>query len=191
MMLKPKRIIWLGMAVALLQSGILYAMVEQRASILRNGADITLLTEPVDPRDFLRGDYVTLGYGISSIAADRISGTLPVASGHADIYVTVKQGDDGAWAFAGASWQKRDDLPEGEVELRGQTRSFVNSPLYGQVGVNYGIERYYVPEGQGKAIEDQQRERKIEAVIAVSDAGEAQIRALKDDGKVLYEEPVY
>ena len=37
----------------------------------------------------------------------------------------------------------------------------------------------------------QQRERKIEAVIAVSPAGDAQIRALKDDGNVLYEEPIY
>lgn len=190
MMFKFKRIIWLGIAVALLQSGVLYAMVEQRAAILRNGKDITLLSEPVDPRDFLRGDYVTLSYAISNIAFDKISGTAP-AEGDGDIYVSVKLADDGSWSFNSASWQKRNDVPANEIELHGQTSAFINSPAYSQVHVNYGIERYYVPEGEGRAIEDQQRERKIEAVIAVNDAGDAQIRALKDDGKVLYEEPLY
>lgn len=191
MTLKLNRFLWLGAGVALLQSGALYAMVAQHASILRNGTDITLLTEPVDPHDLLRGDYVTLGYGISNIEAGKISGTPPVADGLADIYVTVKQGDDGAWTFGGASWQRREDLQAGEIQLRGRTASFANATVYHQLRVTYGIERYYVPEGQGKAIEDQQRERKIEAVIAVSPAGDAQIRALKDDGNVLYEEPIY
>ncbi|MGH7004567.1 MAG: GDYXXLXY domain-containing protein [Alphaproteobacteria bacterium] len=189
-MIRIPRIVWLGMAVALLQSGALYAMVEQRAAILRNGNDITLLTEPVDPRDFLRGDYVTLGYAISAIAAGDIAGTAPTARGAADIYVSVKRDGAGAWGFSAASWQRRDDLPEGEVQLHGQVRN-VATPFPGKIRVNYGIERYYVPEGQGKAIEAQQRERRIEAVIAVSSEGDAQIRALKDNGAVLYEEPLY
>jgi uncharacterized membrane-anchored protein len=191
MMIRFKRIVWLGIVVALLQSGVLYAMVEQRASILRNGANITLLTEPVDPRDFLRGDYVTLGYGITNIAANTINGTAPTDQGPADVFVAVKQDGAGAWVYSSASWQKRDNLPNGEVELRGHIRNFYGLTTESTFRVVYGIERYYVPEGQGRAIEDQQRERKIEAVIAVSSAGDAQIRALKDDGKVLYAEPLY
>ncbi len=191
-MIFKRRILWIGALVAQLQSGALYAMVAQRASILRNGSDITLLTEPVDPHDLMRGDYVTLGYGISNIEAAKVSGKPPVGEDRlADIYVTVKQGDDGAWIFSSASWQKRDDLQPGEVQLRGRTAGFANAVVYPQLRVNYGIERYYVPEGQGRAIEDQQRESKIEAVIAVSPAGDAQIRALKDNGMLLYEEPVY
>jgi uncharacterized membrane-anchored protein len=191
MTLKINRFLWLGAAVAVLQSGALYAMVAQHASILRNGTDITLLTEPVDPHDLLRGDYVTLGYGISNIEAGKVSGTPPIANGLADIYVTVKQGDDGAWIFSAASWQKREDLQPGEIQLRGRTASFTNAAVYHQLRVTYGIERYYVPEGQGRAVESRQRERKIEAVIAVLPSGDAQIRALKDDGNVLYEEPIY
>ncbi len=189
--MKINRYIWLGAAVAILQSGALYAMVAQRASILRSGTNITLLTEPVDPHDLLRGDYVTLGYGISNVEAGKVSGTPPVADGLADIYVTVKQGDDGAWMFSEASWQKREGLPDGEVQLRGRTTSHNNAAAYSQLRVTYGVERYYVPEGDGLAIENQQRERKIEAVIAVSPNGDAQIRALKDEGKLLYEEPMY
>ncbi len=191
MTLKINRYIWLGAAVAILQSGALYAMVAQRASILRSGTNITLLTEPVDPHDLLRGDYVTLGYGISNVEAGKVSGTPPVADGLADIYVTVKQGDDGAWMFSEASWQKREGLSDGEVQLRGRTTSHNNAAAYSQLRVTYGVERYYVPEGDGLAIENQQRERKIEAVIAVSPNGDAQIRALKDEGKLLYEEPMY
>jgi len=188
---KINRYVWLGAAVALMQSGVLYAMVQQHVSILRNGTNITLQSEPVDPHDFLRGDYVTLRYAVSNIEAGKISGTPTATNGPADVYVAVKEGDGGVWTFTGASWQKREDLPAGEIQLRGRTSSFANAAAYSQLRVTYGIERYYVPEGQGRAIEDQQRERKIEAVIAVSSAGDAQIRALKDDGMVLYEEPIY
>ncbi len=128
MTLKINRYIWLGAAVAILQSGALYAMVAQRASILRSGTDITLLTEPVDPHDLLRGDYVTLGYGISNVEAGKVSGTPPIADGPMDIYVTVKQGDDGAWMLSEASWQKREGLPDGEVQLRGRTPALTMQP---------------------------------------------------------------
>lgn len=191
MILKINRLLWLGAIVAVLQSGALYAMVAQHASILRNGTNILLLTQPVDPRDFLRGDYVTLGYGISSIEASKVTGTPPATDGLADIYVALKQIDGGSWTFAGASWQRREDLQPGEIQLRGRTAGYANAAVYHDLRVQYGIERYYVPEGQGRVIEDQQSERKIEAVIAVSPAGDAQIRALRNNGEVLYEEPLY
>ena len=191
MKIKVNRFLWLGAAVALMQSGVLYAMVQQHVSILRDGTDITLQSEPVDPHDFLRGDYVTLRYAISNIEAGKISGAIPATDGPADVYVTVKEGDGGVWSFASASWQKRDDVPSGEVQLHGRTSSFANAAAYSPLRITYGIERYYVPEGQGRVIEAQQQERKIEAVIAVSSAGDAQIRALKDNGNVLYEEPIY
>ena len=191
MILKVNRLLLLGAAVALLQSGALYAMVAERASILRSGTTITLTTEPVDPHDFLRGDYVTLGYSISNVEASKVTGTPPATEGLADIYVTVKAADDGHWTFAGASWQKRNDLQPGEIQLRGRTAGYANAAVYHDLRIQYGIERYYVPEGQGRLIEDQQRERKIEAVIAVSPSGDAQIRALRNNGEILYEEPVY
>ena len=49
---------------ALIQCGILLYMIQSRASILQNGTEVTLKTEPVDPRDLLRGDYVVLGYAL-------------------------------------------------------------------------------------------------------------------------------
>ncbi|MDQ0998930.1 putative membrane-anchored protein [Phyllobacterium ifriqiyense] len=190
-MFTGKRIIWLGIIVALLQSGALYAMVEQRASILRSGKDVILLSQPIDPRDFLRGDYVILSYDISNVSIDKISGTRPDAKGLINVYVTLVKGADERWNFASASWQARTDLKPDEVQLRGRTPNYAYFASDNTYHVDYGIERYYVPEGQGLAIEEQQRERKIDVVIAVSNEGDAQIRALRSDGKVLYEEPLY
>jgi uncharacterized membrane-anchored protein len=39
---------------------------------LRTGTEILLKTEPVDPRDLFRGDYVTLNYEISTLDLDEI-----------------------------------------------------------------------------------------------------------------------
>lgn len=182
---------WLfGMAAlsALFQSGILYAAIENRASILRDGKDIVLLTQPVDPRDLMRGDYVTLGYGISSIPRSEITGTPD--GDHADIYVAVKPGADGNWQFSRASFQLIGDLAAGEVMMKGRTRYAVSQQPE-LVSVDYGIERYYIPEGEGARIEDEQRQQNIQAVIAVSPAGVAQIKALNENGKPLYQEPLY
>ncbi|QND53160.1 GDYXXLXY domain-containing protein [Phyllobacterium sp. 628] len=188
---KVNLLVLAGVTIAILQSGVLYAMVEKRAMILRNGTMITLRTEPVDPRDLLRGEYVRLGYSISTVDVAKVTGEKPDTKGFIDIYVTVKQAPDGEWGFSSASWQKRTDIPSGEIQIRGQTLNNSYSVVNDIYRVNYGIERYYLPEGWGHAIEDVQKERRIDAVIAVSKAGEAQIRALKDNGRLLYQEPLY
>lgn len=55
--------------------GSLVVMIQGRAAILRDGTEIVLKTEPVDPRDLMRGDYVRLGYtDISSIDKGLIEG---------------------------------------------------------------------------------------------------------------------
>ncbi len=82
---------------ALLQTGILYAGIEKRAAILRSGQDIVFQTEPVDPRDLMRGDYVVLGYEISNIARSAIQGVRP--AGSRTVYVAVKPGCQGHFTF--------------------------------------------------------------------------------------------
>ena len=67
------RIIVAAIVVALAQVGFLGWLIAGRAAILRDGQEIVLKVEPVDPRDLLRGDYVRLGYEISSIPVSRIS----------------------------------------------------------------------------------------------------------------------
>ena len=57
--------------------------------------------------------------------------------------------------------------------------------------VQYGIDRYYLPEGEGRAIEADMRERPFAVLVAVGSDGTPQIKALMDGDKVLFEEPLY
>lgn len=190
-MMHGRKIFAAALAVAILQSSALYAMIEKRAAILRDGKTIVLLTEPVDPRDLLRGDYVRLGYDISSVPSSAFPSREPVIPGGSDVYVAVKPDESGRFQFSRASFRPLEKLTEGEVVLKGKTAYGMAGELPVNVTVHYGIERYYVPEGEGLAIEEAQRERRIEAVIAVSEEGATQIRALRDNGKELYKEPLY
>src|SRR4051794_36188355 len=68
----PKAVLF-GVAI-LIQCVLLVLMVADRMQILREGAEVTLQTEPVDPRDLLRGDYVVLRYDISQLPAGALAG---------------------------------------------------------------------------------------------------------------------
>ena len=61
----------------------------------------------------------------------------------------------------------------------------------GNLTVSYGIERFYVPEGEGRPIEDGRNQGRVSVAVRVSEGGQAQIRALMLDNEPLYEEPLY
>jgi uncharacterized membrane-anchored protein len=177
---------------ALVQCGILLYMIQSRASILQNGREVVLKTEPVDPRDLLRGDYVTLGYAISSFPAAEIDGDTNTRSEESSpVYVALKKGADGIWAKSRASVSPIADLKPDEVLITGRALYGFTPKSSDNVRVNYGIERFYVPEGEGSAIESERNERRIDAVIMVNAKGKAQMKRLMDAGAALYEEPLY
>ncbi len=181
-----------ALAAALIQCAILGYMIQSRASILKNGTEIVLKTEPIDPRDLLRGDYVTLGYSISQFAATEISGDFNTFLDEATpVYVALKKDDDGSWQKSRVSITRISDLKPDEILIAGRSISGFSPQTSDNVRVNYGIERFYVPEGEGKPIEEAQGERRIDAVLMVDANGRAQMKALRDNGVALYEEPLY
>ncbi len=187
---KPRRWLYIGATLAaLLQSGVIYASIEKRASILRSGKEVVLQTQPVDPRDLMRGDYVALGYAISSVDRKAIPGPAP-ADAHV-VYVAVKPGPTDVWVFSRASFKPFTDLAPDEAQIRGESPYAIDDEPEQAITLDFGIERYYIPEGQGHDIEDAEREHRITAVVAVSAGGTAVIKALRDDGRPLYEEPPY
>jgi hypothetical protein len=58
------------------------------------------------------------------------------------------------------------------------------------VAVRYGLESYFVPQGEGKKIE-QTRRALLEVVAAVAPSGQAAIKRLLIDGQPVYDEPPY
>ena len=189
MMIRAKWLYAGAVAAALLQSGILYAGIEKRASVLRSGREVVLQTEPVDPRDLMRGDYVILGYEISSVRRKDILGEPP--AGARTVYVALKPDAGGVWRFSRAAFTVFGDLASDEAQIRGEAIYPVSDDQDQTVRLNFGIERYYVPEGEGREIEDSQREHHITAVVAVDANGGAVIKALRDNGRQLYAEPLY
>lgn len=184
-----KRLYIGAVLAALLQTGILFGAVEKRAYILRGGQEVVLQTEPVDPRDLMRGDYVTLRYQISSIKRDAIRG-VP-AAGDRNLYVAVKPDGDGFAQFSRAAFAPFTDLSDGEVQLRGKAVNTIPNASGAIIGVLYGIERYYVPEGEGRRVERAQQAKRITAVVAVDPDGHAVLKSLRDNGRQLYAEPLY
>ncbi len=163
--------------VALAQTAVLAAMVIDRVMLLHTGREIVLPIVPVDPRDLFRGEYVRLGYGINTVP-------MTPADLHRDetVYVVLERKTaDEDWHVAGAARSLPGDLNPDHIVLKGRF-------LWGGM-VHYGIESYFVPQGEGARLEGLARDRKLAALVAVDKAGNAVIKGLIVDGKVQYEEP--
>ena len=59
------------------------------------------------------------------------------------------------------------------------------------IAPDYGIERFYLPEGEGMAIQNDMRVRPFGIRAAIAGNGTAQIKALMDGDTTLFEEPLY
>ncbi len=175
--------VWLAaFLVALLQTGAIGAIVAKRAIHLAQGREILIDVIPVDPRDFFRGDYVRLGYSISSVNTLPCDG-LKITSAGTPVFVTLErkgEPEEGKWAPVAASMVY---LPLPESDPRIVLRGVVQSCRSGHVShVTYGIESYFVPEGTGGVIEGATREGAVKAVISVDRHGNAAIKGLIVNG---------
>lgn len=104
------------------------------------GETIRLKVEPVDPRDFFRGDYVILGYDFSRRQSPD--------TGDGDVYVVLKRTDDGDYYVTDSVAA---NPPQSGTFIRGRHE-------YGRITA--GIEAYYVQEGRGREIEQAIRNRR-------------------------------
>ncbi|MER9331665.1 GDYXXLXY domain-containing protein [Mesorhizobium sp. M0152] len=194
-MMTGKRLIVSALVLALVQIGFLSWIIAGRAAILRSGKDVLLKVEPVDPRDLLRGDYITLGYEISRIPVKMIA-DIPAGKFSSDdtsIVVRLKQGANGYWTPTTA-WFGKAPAPAAtdEADISGHVAQGWDLRGEGMtIAPDYGIERFYLPEGEGMAIQNDMRVRPFGIRLALSANGTAQIKALVDGDKTLFEEPLY
>lgn len=106
---------------------------------------ILLKVVPVDPRDLVRGDYMILAYDITTAPAP--TGTEGDTYG-GDVFVVLEKRGP-FHAVVKTSFIEPTSVKPGQIWVRGTVRAFQPKE---RLLVDYGIERYFVPEGKGTPV---------------------------------------
>ncbi|MBI5149568.1 MAG: GDYXXLXY domain-containing protein [Candidatus Omnitrophica bacterium] len=167
------------LAIAL-QVVIIFAIIIFKLSVLAGGTDVLLKIAPVDPRDLLRGDYVTFQYDISSIDS-HYANRQQIRNGDA-VYVVLRQTGK-YWMVQGVQKNQptgSELFIKGKVEsggLESQTDPF-SYQRFGdsRIHVIYGVEQYFIPEGEGRNFSFWNKE--AAARVAVDDNGNAALKQI-------------
>lgn len=190
-MTMPRNRILLALAIiAAAQTAVLAAMVIDRVRLLRTGREITLPIVPVDPRDLFRGEYVRLGYEAGRVPARLLEGPRP--SEGAAFYVTLEKKAD-TWQPVRVMRTLQQETSPDRIVLKARTpyRWTAETSADAVLNVRYGIESYFVPEGQGLRLENLAREKKMATLVAIDSGGNAAIKGLLIEGTLQYEEPLF
>ena len=174
----------LGVVVAL-QTLALVAMVAMKQWTLATGTPVLLETEPIDPRSLFRGDYVRLAYAISDLDHARFPG-LEGFERHDEIFVLLRAAEP-YWEPVSIH-HDRPEVPAQHVAIKGEVGY---STSQHETSVRYGIENYFVPEGEGRALERPAEGEEVSLLVAVDRAGNAGIKAVLVNGEVRYEESLF
>lgn len=177
--------------LCLLQIAVLAAVVGRQLHTVATGQAIILQTAPVPPLPLYRGGHVPLRYGFSDIPIDRLPTNRPPRPGDRLWIVLSAQAADGSvapWhleAVLAAPPERR--LGPGRLLLRGYVRAapehggtIVCPPRGGacRVWLDYGLERFPVPDGQATRWEDWRKGERLEVVARVSPDGNAIVTGL-------------
>lgn len=165
------------------QISILTVMVLNSYTILLRGEKILLKVEPVDPRSLFQGDYVRLDYSFSRLELTETNHDLDLDSIRPrDRVYLVFEPRGQAWEPVYVT-QEKSKLAN-KVYITGQVL-YLNMPISLEyrkepgreeplpeperpfLQLKLGIETYFVPEGQGREIEDKIRDGLVYAQVAV------------------------
>ena len=129
---------------------------------LSSGKRVVLRAQPVDPEDPFRGQYVALTYDISRL---RAAGTEPGTT----VYVPLQK--------RGRAWtgdRVVRERPDEGTFIRGRTGAF---------GIRYGIEKFFVEEGQAPRYERAMAQRRLYAEVVLDGDGDARLDELVIEGE--------
>lgn len=177
----------LFVVLVLAQIGILAYLAGQREWIMANGEVVYLRTAPVDPRDPLRGDYVTLSYDLNQLPLSAFRQTPDMLKRGQIVYAVLKHDVDDLYRLDFLSLSP----PGGGRFLKGrvaytydgnQGRGLARGQ--GIVGLQFGIEKMFVEQGSGKAIEQRRGTREglqvpMEVAVAIGSDGVGQIKSFR------------
>ena len=158
-----------------LPAAVILAFLLSKLYTAETGQEILLKTAPVDPRDLFRGDYINLRYDISTVKLGEVPGDDNFTSNDAIYAALSKKG--GFWQVDSVS-RSKPGLSSDQVCMKGKVASAFNDI----VRVEWGIESYFVPEGEGRPIEV---ERNISVRVSVDNLCRAVVKGLLVNGEEL------
>lgn len=168
-----------------IQMVIILLIILFKVVILTRGTEILLKIGPVDPRDPLRGDYMSFQYEISRLDASLLSDYQ--VKNDDTVYVVLRK--------IGKYWTATSVLktkPIGgagqEVFLKGRVvsgglsreKDFFpgrDSSIL-SITVTYGIEEYYIPEGSGANLNLWRQGAEAYAKVVVDEDGRAVLKQI-------------
>jgi uncharacterized membrane-anchored protein len=139
------------------------------------GQTIVLRTTPLDPRDFLYGDYVRLRFTISQLPLSLWREAGPGPRRGKPVYVLLRPAGPayeaiGVYAQAPAT-------PAGTVVLRG----WIGHSRRRKLVLRYNLEKYYVPEGTGRTLERLGARHPLLVHVSIAPWGQARITRVAED----------
>lgn len=189
---------WVRIAVVmLLQTAALAVMVGMKQYTLNTGAPVVLKTQPIDPRSLFSGDYVRLNYEISQLPLESLGGEKDFARGDS-VYVVLEAGEE-YWQAVSLHRHHPGEVP-GKVTIRGKAEHLNEMRFRGPgqppervktLHVKYGIENYFVPEGEGRELERPKPGEVVSIRVVVDARGNAGIKAVLVNGAERYVEKLF
>ena len=182
---KSKPVLAAILLIIIIQSLLLIFMIVNRQAILSSDITVILETRPIDPRSLFRGDYVRLNYNINNLQLDKLSSDRSFKINDT-VYVILEQ--DGQYWAANAVYQKKPDTLKKQQHL---IQGVVKTANVTSLNIHYGIENYFVPEGEGLKLERPKPGDKVTLEIALDKEGHAAIKALLLNGIRQYQEALF
>jgi uncharacterized membrane-anchored protein len=126
---------------------------------LATGTEVRLHVVPVDPVDFFRGEYVALTYDITTV--DIEGGARPGSTVYLPLY------------------RKGDYWTGDSAQLTRTQEPFIRGRVINPGAVEYGIETYFVEEGEARGWEDAAARGDLYVDVVLDDGGKARIKRLR------------
>lgn len=164
------------MAIAVFWLVLIFGFIVVKEYTLQTGDEVLLKTMPVDPRDIFRGDFVVLSYEISTLNLDMLETDSADFQQGNTVYVALTPDTDGYGTPMGVFRER----PSEGLFIKGSVRGVGPSTVL----VTYGIEHYFVPEGEGLVLE-RARPGELDVLVAIDRRGNAGIKQLIRDGEIV------
>ena len=170
----PKRLTVGLVCAASLQLCVLLGMYINAQLPLWFGTEVSLATQPVDPRSLFRGNYALLSYNISQQAVPQSwQDDQPIAKGMV-VYIALEPATE-AGLFVGSGMYKQE--PTSGLFIRGRTGENWHHQGAPMIDVTYGIEAYFAPKDKAMVLEEQLN-HPHRAVIMLNTDGRARLKGI-------------